>query len=181
MTSVAGATVDVTEVAVKYQVFADGGCVDTCDDIETRIFIDGAYETAQTTAVTASDALVTETFTGTWTGDDDLRVELVRKVKPAGTQVITVITTISATTSYTVPSDWNVDNNSIEVIGGGGGGGEGSPSGGGAGPAGGGGGGAYAKITNLSLTPGPVTIQVGGAGVGGSGNVSDNGDPGADT
>src|SRR3989344_4469839 len=145
MTSVAGATVDVTEVAVKYQVFADGGCVDTCDDIETRIFIDGAYETAQTTAVTASDALVTETFTGTWTGDDDLRVELVRNLKGTcgfgsdiGSSQCRGTITTQGTSTWPVPADWS-STNKIEVIGGGGAGGADGTAG-----SAGGGGGAYA-------------------------------------
>src|ERR1035441_4898051 len=57
-------------------------------------------------------------------------------------------------TSWTVPSDWNSANNSIETIGAGGLGGKDGR--------GGGGGGAYSKITNLSLTPGnSVTYQTG--------------------
>lgn len=71
-------------------------------------------------------------------------------------------------TSWTVPADWNNASNSIEVIGGGGGGG-GGKTGAGGGSGSGGGGGAYAKISNLSLTPsGSVTIQVGAAGTGGA-------------
>jgi hypothetical protein len=64
--------------------------------------------------------------------------------------------------TWTVPSDWNNSNNTIEVIGGGGAsadqfGGNGR---------GGGGGGAYSKITNLSLTQSSiVNISVGSGGV----------------
>ena len=57
---------------------------------------------------------------------------------------------LTSGTSWTVPSNWNSSNNSIEVIGGGGG--HNQFSGGGA---------AYAKITNLTLTPGnSVSYQV---------------------
>jgi hypothetical protein len=63
-------------------------------------------------------------------------------------------------TSWTVPADWNPADNSIETIGGGGGGGTSS----GGNDAGGGGGGAYSKITNLTLSPGSVTLQVGSGG-----------------
>lgn len=65
--------------------------------------------------------------------------------------------------SWTVPSDWNSSNNTIEVIGGGGGGRAGNT---GAGD--GAGGGAYSKVTNLSLTPGAsVTYAVGTGGAAG--------------
>lgn len=61
-------------------------------------------------------------------------------------------------TSWTVPSDWNSSDNSIECIGAGGrASAEDGTSGGG-----GGGGGAYSKITNLTLTPSAsVTYQIG--------------------
>lgn len=75
---------------------------------------------------------------------------------------MTVIYLTTASTSpWTVPSDWNSSNNTIEVIGGGGGG---SPSAGGNDGAGAGGG-AYSKISNLTLTPGgTAAFQVGGGG-----------------
>lgn len=60
--------------------------------------------------------------------------------------------------SWTVPSDWNSANNTIEVIGAGGRS-KGSNSGGG-------GGGAYSKITNLALTPtASVSYQIGSGSV----------------
>ncbi len=71
---------------------------------------------------------------------------------------------LTSGTTWTVPSNWS-STNTIEVIGGGGGGG---------GPAanvkgGGGGGGAYAKISNLALTPNAtVQISVGAGGAGGA-------------
>ena len=75
---------------------------------------------------------------------------------------------LTSGTSWSVPTDWNSTGNTIEVIGGGGGGGGASalfPASGG----GGGGGGAYAKISNLALTPNAsVTYQIGSAGAGGS-------------
>jgi hypothetical protein len=90
-------------------------------------------------------------------------------------------TFLTSGTSWTVPSDWNNSNNSIEVIGGGGGGAGGfadsSGSGGGGGGAGGGGG--YSKATNVTLTPGvAVTIAIGAGGTGGpnSGSGSSGGD-----
>ena len=77
---------------------------------------------------------------------------------------------LTSGSSWVVPSDWNSGNNTIEVIGGGrngeaGTGGNTSNSGEGGGGGGGGGGGAYAKITNLALTPGTtVGYSVGGVG-----------------
>jgi hypothetical protein len=64
-------------------------------------------------------------------------------------------------TSWTVPTDWNSANNTVETIGAGGGGQTANGSYAGSG----GGGGAYSKITNLSLTAGSsITIQVGTGG-----------------
>ena len=77
----------------------------------------------------------------------------------ANTQI--VITSIASTT-WTVPADWNNASNTIEVIGGGGGGATGASGqiGGGAG-----GGAAYAKMANASLTPGAtVSIKIGSGG-----------------
>jgi hypothetical protein len=85
-------------------------------------------------------------------------------------------------TTWTVPVDWDSSNNTIEVIGGGGGAGGGftDATGSGGGGGGGGGGGAYAKATNVSLTPGStVSISVGAAG--GSGVVNTAGTNGGDT
>ncbi len=62
---------------------------------------------------------------------------------------------LTSGTSWTVLSDWNSSDNSVEVIGSGG---NGSNTG-----AAGGGGGAYAKKSNISLTPGAsVTYQIAG-------------------
>jgi len=78
---------------------------------------------------------------------------------PTGNPVIIYLTTTGDGT-WTVPTDWNNSNNSIECIGGGGNGG----AGGGAADNGGGGGGAYAKVTNLTLTPGAsINVHVGPA------------------
>lgn len=66
---------------------------------------------------------------------------------------------LTSGTSWTVPSDWNSSNNTIECIGAGANGTTGNagtgvfPQNGGAGGSGGGGG-AYAKKNNVSLTPG---------------------------
>ncbi len=65
-------------------------------------------------------------------------------------------------TSWTVPTDWNSADNSIETIGAGGGGQTATASYAGSG----GGGGAYSKITNIPLTGGtaiPVQIGTGGS------------------
>jgi hypothetical protein len=86
----------------------------------------------------------------------------------------TVVVFLTSGTSYTVPSSWNSNANTIEVIGGGAGGASACNScatGGTAIAGGGGGGSSYSAISNLSLTPGnSVTYQVGtggGAGVAG--------------
>lgn len=73
----------------------------------------------------------------------------------------------TASTTWTVPADWNSGANMIEGIGGGGGGGFYY----------GGGGGAYAKIGNISLTPGasiPIVIGAGGTNGGNGGNTTFN-------
>ncbi len=65
-------------------------------------------------------------------------------------------------TSWTVPSDWNSANNTIEVIGGGAGG---SGAYAGIGSGSGGGGGGYSKSVNVTLTPGATsTIAIGTGG-----------------
>ena len=77
-------------------------------------------------------------------------------------------------TTWTVPSDWNVVNNTIELIGGGGGGGGGAGARSTAnnawyGSGGGGGGGGYTKVTNVSLIPAPPSrMQSARAGPGGT-------------
>lgn len=72
---------------------------------------------------------------------------------------VTQTITLTSGSTWTVPSDWNSGNNTIQVIGGGGGG---SSSGGG--------GGAYSAVTNVSLTPGStVSYSVGTGGGAGSG------------
>lgn len=79
---------------------------------------------------------------------------------------------LTSGTSWTVPSDWSDDDNSIEVIGGGGS----SRSSFGFGGVSGGGGGGYSKSNNVSLTPeATVTYAVGAGGVG------DDTTPGGDT
>lgn len=79
------------------------------------------------------------------------------------------LTTTGANT-WTVPSDWNSSNNTIEVIGGGGGGVNNSASSNGNG----GGGGAYSAISNLSLSGGAsVDYSVGTAGAADGGTGGD--------
>lgn len=80
------------------------------------------------------------------------------KMLGAGGETVVFLTTTGAGT-WTVPEDWNSDNNTIECIGGGShGAGYNNQNGGGSG----GGGGAYAKKNNLSLTPGEsINYQVG--------------------
>ncbi|MDE1925298.1 MAG: hypothetical protein KGH79_03935 [Patescibacteria group bacterium] len=84
---------------------------------------------------------------------------------------------LTSGTSWTVPSDWNSSNNTIEVIGGGGGGASATAATSGRA----GGGGAYSKATNVSLTPGAsVAYVVGTAGTAGSGSGGSGG-TGGDT
>jgi|GEM_PF-3785517 len=90
----------------------------------------------------------------------------------AGGQCRGYLTTTGAQT-WSVPSDWNDNNNTIEVIGGGGGGGN-APSNAGAG---GGGGGAYTKVTNVNLPEGQnVAYYVGAGGSGGTSPGGTGGD-----
>ena len=84
----------------------------------------------------------------------------VKEALAAADKVEFIVYTVTATTTWTVPSDWTASN-TIEVIGGGGGGSSANSIG-----AGGGGGGAYAKISNLTtLTVGSsITVRVGATG-----------------
>jgi hypothetical protein len=77
---------------------------------------------------------------------------------------------LTSGTTFTVPTNWNSSNNTIEAIGGGG---AGTNTG-----FGGGGGAAYANSTNVSLTPGAsVTIKIGAGGLQGiSGAATAGGD-----
>src|SRR5687768_2714074 len=72
-----------------------------------------------------------------------------------------VFLTSTGANTWTVPTDWVNDNNSIEVIGAGGG--EDTSAGGGGG---------YSKVTNVTLTPGSTVDYEVGAG----GNATDGGD-----
>jgi hypothetical protein len=75
----------------------------------------------------------------------------------------TVVLTTTGTSIWTVPSDWNSSNNTIEVIAGGGSGGVGvQPSGVAKGA--GGAGGAYEIKSNVILTPGATVDYFIGAG-----------------
>lgn len=83
------------------------------------------------------------------------------KVLGAGGEVKIYLTTTGGSTNWTVPSDWNNSNNSIECIGAGAGGLSATYN------SRGGGGGAYAKKNNFNLQPGqsiPYVVSVGGGG-----------------
>jgi hypothetical protein len=72
-------------------------------------------------------------------------------------------------TSWTVPSDWNSSNNTIELIGGGAGGNDANANEGGAG----GGGGEYRKLINQAYAPSEIiTIQLGQGGTHGNGGIA---------
>jgi hypothetical protein len=80
--------------------------------------------------------------------------------------------TNTATTSWTVPSDWNSSSNTIHLIGAGGGGGgsRATSTTNKAGGAGGGGGG-YTAVTNYSTTPSSsITVAIGTGGTAGAGS-----------
>jgi hypothetical protein len=82
-----------------------------------------------------------------------------------GGSPVSYVLLLTSGPTWTVPSDWNNANNSIEAIGGGGGGGAGSTTT----DAAGGGGGEYRKAANVTLTPGAVIpIQIGQGGTGGT-------------
>ena len=82
----------------------------------------------------------------------------------SGSKAATIVIFLTSGTTWTVPSNWNPNNNTIEVIGAGAGGG-----GGGSSRSGGGAGGGYSKISNLSLSPGTITYQIG---IGGTENAT---------
>src|SRR5271157_300463 len=91
-----------------------------------------------------------------------------------GTKVIT----LTSGSVWTVPTDWNSGNNTIERWGGGG-----SGSSGGLGNSGGGGGGGGYRInTNVPLTPGDnIAIQIGAGGAAPINTGAIPGSPGGDT
>jgi len=78
----------------------------------------------------------------------------------SGTVCIGFITQ-TASSTWTIPNDWNSLNNKIECVGAGGNGATGSAA---AKPGAGGGGGSYAYITNQSLSAGSVNIKVASGG-----------------
>lgn len=76
--------------------------------------------------------------------------------------------TNTATTSWTVPSDWDSANNKIHLFGGGGGGRSGTASTNNRAAGGGGGGGGYTLVEDFSSSPGTsITIAVGVGGTSG--------------
>ena len=85
--SVAGALTRVTNVSVGLRsnsVVCNGTSGTNCDIIDVRIFIDGGYEAVQSVSM---DTIITDrtvSFSGDWSGADDLRVELVRQVVGGG-------------------------------------------------------------------------------------------------
>jgi YD repeat-containing protein len=93
---------------------------------------------------------------------DTLNRKLTESAPGSGGTTVTFLTTSpgSGNQTWTVPSDWNSSNNTIECVGSGGKGASGDANNGSGGA--GGGGGAYAKITNVTLTPsGTATFAVG--------------------
>jgi hypothetical protein len=85
---------------------------------------------------------------------------------------VKIVILLTAGTSWTVPSDWDNNNNTIEAIGAGGGGGKGDGNGFGCG----GGGGEWRKTTNVTLTPnGTMAYTIGTAGTAGTTGNGGNG------
>ncbi len=134
--------------------------------------------------LTAQDLHVaTDTTFGTTTYTYDLAGNVTQKVDPNGktttytydalnreltegtggsgaTVIFLTVNPGKGNQTWNVPSNWNSSNNTIQCVGSGGEGAAGVADGGAGGAAGGGG--AYAKITNLSLTPGGnITYAIG--------------------
>lgn len=104
MTEAAGATKPVQEVEVNFRAYASGGCAGNCDQIQANIFIDGGYSgTPQTITLSNTDTLYSLTFNGSWTGDDDLRVQLTRVRQQSNDTVR--LTRVFADIEYTQPND----------------------------------------------------------------------------
>lgn len=88
--------------------------------------------------------------------------------------------TNTATTSWTVPSDWDSANNKIHLFGGGGAGRGGVVSGNNRAAGGGGGGGGYTLVEDFSASPGTsITIAVGAGGTSGAAGGDTTWDTGA--
>ena len=87
-TSVAGTDGTVSKVDVNFYAHSDPIGAVAPDDLQVRITIDGSYQSAQTFQMppSPSNTLYTASFSGNWTGDDDLQVEFVRVVQGFGSQ-----------------------------------------------------------------------------------------------
>lgn len=116
-------------------------------------------------SATDSANLISESVTGQQSGKEQVVFQEIRKWQLAIDAATTIIITTAYTDScgancWTVPSNWNSANNTIEVVGPGGSGATSAAVAGG-----GGGGGAYAKVTNQTYTPGgTVSFQIGTGG-----------------
>ena len=120
-----------------------------------------ATSTSTSTATATSTVTATPTATPTPTATSTATTTATATTTPTATPTTTTSFLTSGTT-FSVPADWNDNNNSIQCIGAGGGGltRSGAP---------GGGGGAYCRTTNVTLTPsGSVQIQIGAGGAAGA-------------
>ena len=127
------------------------------DEVRVSVTVSWRSGSFQTRTFTISENLYR------WIADSSVSGEGGGEVGEAGE--VTII--LTSGTSWPVPADWNSTNNTIEAIGAGGRGDHNGDTG-----AGGSGGGAYAKISNLSLTPGASVSYSIGAGT--SGTATDN-------
>lgn len=141
-------------------------------DVNINPFVLGAA-TSSGILISTSSADLTSTDSASLTpqsesnqnGKDRVVFQEIRKWQLAIDAATTIIITTSYTDScgancWTVPSNWNSSNNTVEVIGPGGNGATSVSV-----PGGGGGGGAYSKVTSLTLTPGGVaSFQIGTGG-----------------
>ena len=126
------------EIRINGGSWTTSGTVNNGDTVQSRMTTNSNTHTGNTATVTIGSR------SDTWT-----------------TIVMPRVIFLTSGSTWTVPSDWNSSNNSIEVIGAGGGGG--------CCGSGGGGGGAYARIDNLNLTPGStVSYSVGRGGTDGN-------------
>lgn len=167
-TTVSSATYDVVWDSV-----CGGGSIDSTTDVPQVILnVDdstGCNNTGASTKAGAS-SVTTNWAVNSLDGGDNW-IDFASSIEPATTP-LTKVVFLTSGTSWTVPSDWNSANNTIECIGGGGGGGgnDGTDNGGG-----GGGGGEYREVSDTAYTSGnSITIQI-GAGGGGSNTTGANG------
>jgi len=88
MTSVAASVLDISSVAVKINAnsVACNGNTPNCDTLSVNIWVNGTLQTAQAITLTTTNTEYIMTFTGSWSSDSDLQVQITRNLVGGGNQ-----------------------------------------------------------------------------------------------